>query len=919
VRLRSGRKRGVGGIVASVFIIIILLLFITTSYLIYQDQANYIAKSLKALEGKSEVTNLNIDDVRLTATGQLNLTISNNGGYPAFIRYIGIFNNNRVGRYYNATLIGSNQLGILVNPYETLVNISTYEPLTQDLTNGVWTIQLLARGSNLILASTTYPKPSGAGWNNLPYSPRNLPLGSSAVMASTTAQSSYTPSSATNITGNYVSGNTTSLSAVDTDYYVTESIATGYTSTNYYPSNYNLISGSLVSGAVSNLNTDDQVYQIFDAAPVSRSNILYMHNESVAVYGTSYYMMKTSSSDTTGQVLSVTATASGWYLLGKFIYPLNGITLPAETWTFYYRGYESLSGWGWYSSAFAVDINIVNSTGVYNIASKVAQAAPGSSESTLSATYSFPGYSSNPGDYLEVEIYYGIRIIFGSITANAYLIIDNQSLALTDQTRLETTSSIFPTQYGVVIEYSGVSNIAENWINLTWAFDSAYNVSAVNVTLQLYDYLNSLYPTSGDGYISYISSTPNTDELQTQSITTTPDRFRDSSTGDFKLKVSAVKDTDWNQGFRAYFDFFQYTPTYYNQYTVLTEYSFSGLSSKTTIRLDYTLVINHSVSLSINIYAYNYQTAKWDRIYSGSYANVNIDETYTFSITSSPGDYILNGVSKLRVESIEVSENASSFQQRVNFLQLNQTYIESSAIYVGRGYSSEFYCFLPSTMTWVAKSNAPFTFLPGSSMTYDQANGVIYATNTTHLFEYDIQLDSWSLITVLPVNSSIGSSIEVLPSYPGIIFYAVGNGSSLFYMYNSSSGLWSQLSNIPEALSEYSVSAVSNDLIYLITGYPSDGFYAYNFTSNTWISLSYTPSSKASGLVYVNNKIYLSDVGGGLSEYDCVNGVWNPVNPKIPVSVSDYGNRLLSDSTYLYYIRFDGSREGYYIALTQLS
>jgi hypothetical protein len=99
-----------------------------------------------------------------------------------------------------------------------------------------------------------------------------------------------------------------------------------------------------------------------------------------------------------------------------------------------------------------------------------------------------------------------------------------------------------PAQHTVEVEFTGSSDTF-NWTQLDWTVDSAWTTPSVTVTLQLYDYNLGQYPTSGDGYISYTSSaTSNTDETKTQTITSNPTHFRDTS-GNWKLKVKGVKST----------------------------------------------------------------------------------------------------------------------------------------------------------------------------------------------------------------------------------------------------------------------------------------------------------------------------------------------------------------------------------------
>jgi hypothetical protein len=107
-----------------------------------------------------------------------------------------------------------------------------------------------------------------------------------------------------------------------------------------------------------------------------------------------------------------------------------------------------------------------------------------------------------------------------------------------------------PIQHTVEVEFTGSSN-TDDWTQLIWAVDSAWTTPSVTVTLQLYNYNLGQYPTSGDGYISYTSSgTSNTDETKSQTITSNPTYFRDTS-GNWKIKVKGVKSTTTQFDFKA--------------------------------------------------------------------------------------------------------------------------------------------------------------------------------------------------------------------------------------------------------------------------------------------------------------------------------------------------------------------------------
>jgi hypothetical protein len=99
-----------------------------------------------------------------------------------------------------------------------------------------------------------------------------------------------------------------------------------------------------------------------------------------------------------------------------------------------------------------------------------------------------------------------------------------------------------PSEFKIEAEFTGTSNVG-NWTSLTWAIDAAWSTGNVSVTVQLFDYNIGGYPTTGDGYISYVSiMTPYMDEIKNQTIATNATRFHDVS-GQWKAKVTGVKNS----------------------------------------------------------------------------------------------------------------------------------------------------------------------------------------------------------------------------------------------------------------------------------------------------------------------------------------------------------------------------------------
>ncbi|MDH7477540.1 MAG: hypothetical protein QHH17_04060 [Candidatus Bathyarchaeota archaeon] len=87
------------------------------------------------------------------------------------------------------------------------------------------------------------------------------------------------------------------------------------------------------------------------------------------------------------------------------------------------------------------------------------------------------------------------------------------------------------TEETVEVEFAGTSN-TESWINLTWAVNGYFTTDEVTAIVQLYNYLEGEYPTSGDGYMTNINSN--------QTITNNTTYFRDVN-GNWKIKIKGVK------------------------------------------------------------------------------------------------------------------------------------------------------------------------------------------------------------------------------------------------------------------------------------------------------------------------------------------------------------------------------------------
>ncbi|PVX24003.1 MAG: hypothetical protein CW691_08980 [Candidatus Bathyarchaeum sp.] len=109
---------------------------------------------------------------------------------------------------------------------------------------------------------------------------------------------------------------------------------------------------------------------------------------------------------------------------------------------------------------------------------------------------------------------------------------------------------VWSQEHTMAIEFTGSSSI-EDWNQLTWMINSAWTTGSVDVTMQLYNYDLGVYPTSGNGYLDYVSSaTADTDETKIQVISSNPNSFRDAS-GQWKIRIIGTKTTGTSFDFKA--------------------------------------------------------------------------------------------------------------------------------------------------------------------------------------------------------------------------------------------------------------------------------------------------------------------------------------------------------------------------------
>ncbi len=528
----------------------------------------------------------------------------------------------------------------------------------------------------------------GANINTPPISLQAGTVGTSLIYANDTSAKvsaaasapspTYYPSSYNTVTGTYSSGNVpASVQTVDTDYFVTTSAGTASSTTSYNPSSYNMLgSTAYVSGAASDLNSNNGAYMIFRSyASATTGQPVYAHQETTSIGGTTYYFQRLSSADSAGTTLTQSAVTTGRKLMGRFVHQLTGVfSIPASTWTIYYRAYKSSGGLLVAHGDVDIVIRMSNGTVRTTIATDVANSgALSASWSTVSGTYSWTSYTVvDQTDYLEIDYY--IQVTTGQGGQSVYLRIDDSSLAVADQTR--ATNINLPSEFTSETEYTGSSN-TQSWHTLVWTIDSAWSTGSVTVIIQLYNYTASAYSTSGNGYTSYTSSgTANIDETRNQTITANPTHFR-NSTGYWRIKIKGVKTTTTQFDLKA--DWVEFRPSHYSEFTVSTEFLFSSMTENTPTNLNFTVVSEHSVaSVSVTIQVWNYSSSSYAISGEGylAYTSSTSNESRVPSISTNPQNFTSSGNARIRVTG--VLSTTTPYQQKANQVKLLYSYTSSA-------------------------------------------------------------------------------------------------------------------------------------------------------------------------------------------------------------------------------------------------
>jgi hypothetical protein len=163
--------------------------------------------------------------------------------------------------------------------------------------------------------------------------------------------------------------------------------------------------------------------------------ILYCHLETTTIAGTTYYLLKLDTpADTSGTTLSASTASVARVVWGKFVFQLTNVAkILAST---IYATYRAYTGGGTVNAEIDILVRKADGTVRATIATGVSKSSNlGTAWATYTgANYSFAEYTvEDQTDYLEID--YIANVTVKKATQYAYLRIDDNTLALADQTR----------------------------------------------------------------------------------------------------------------------------------------------------------------------------------------------------------------------------------------------------------------------------------------------------------------------------------------------------------------------------------------------------------------------------------------------------------------------------------------------------
>lgn len=252
-------------------------------------------------------------------------------------------------------------------------------------------------------------------------------------------------------------------------------------------------------------------------------------------------------------------------LVGRFAFSIEGLrsvnySLPPSTWLIqYYTWYEDHTNTldGDIQALASINVSIIKENGsVQYIDIGVASVFLDNDPNTLEkGVYRFPGYVPRPGDkYLVIE--YWISVYVSKPTTWTSGTVDVYTYITHSNTYIEA-SEVWVSEYKASIEFNGYLR-TNDWVWLYWGMEANSDIANVSATMQLFNYYEDTYPTSGDGYVE-LNNLSLIDESYFGNITNNPNYFKGDD-GEFSILINLSKKSLWGESFTVFIDEIVFQP-----------------------------------------------------------------------------------------------------------------------------------------------------------------------------------------------------------------------------------------------------------------------------------------------------------------------------------------------------------------------
>ena len=277
--------------------------------------------------------------------------------------------------------------------------------------------------------------------------------------------------------------------------------------------------------------------------------------------------------------------------------------------------------------------------------------------------------------------------------------------------------------------------------------------------------------------------------------------------------------------------------------------------------------------------------------------------------------YATRGYNDYRFYRYDISANSWSSMANTPQRMYDETDLttDGTYIYAVRGYGQkQFFRYNPTTNSWQNLPNTPQTVRYGG-VVYNSSDGMVYvfrASNTYHFWKFNPNELEFIGPTDAPSTFNTGADLLY---HDGYLYAPRGYGQSTFWRYKLADNTWETLANAPNTLYDDTKGVVIGDSIYLFRARGGSDFYRYDINSNTWTTLAPPPRTVGYGssLVYPGSGDYIYATRGYNGRYfwrySISGDSWQEMN-NFPVDAeANYGARLISDGTDIYYLSGAGT------------